>query len=195
MSNSGTSLSAAGLGRLLERLDPDPERAALAYESLRRTLLSFFNWRGAWTPEECADETLDRLAAKLEQGLPVTDVRPFARGIARLVLLESYRRPEARAARADERELSQLAAPPEPEPEPPRECLDRCLAELPAEGRDLILRYYVNRGRPRIEDRRRLAAELGTSESGLRSRAQRLRDGLERCINRCLADAGGDTKR
>ena len=64
------------------------------------------------------------------------------------------------------------------------------LAELPAEGRDLILRYYVNQGRLKIENRRRLAAELGTSEGGLRSRAQRLRDGLERCINRCLGEAG-----
>jgi len=192
MSESGAGLSASGLSRLLDRLDPDPDRAALAYESLRHTLLSFFNWRGAWAPEECADQTLDRLAAKLDQGLLVGDVRPFARGIARLVLLEAYRRPEARAARADESELDRLPAAPEGQAEPLHDCLERCLARLPDEGRDLILRYYVNQGRLKIESRRRLAAELGTSEGGLRSRAQRVRNGLERCVNRCLAE--GDTK-
>lgn len=186
--------SAQGLDRLLGRLDANAERAAQAYEDLRKALHSFFNWRGAWAPDECADETLDRLADKLEHGSPVDDVRRFARGIARMVLLESFRRPEVRAARVEESELRHLPARPELDPEPLAECLERCLAELPPESRDLILRYYVDRGRSKILNRRRLADELGTSESALRSRAQRVRDRLESCIRACRSELGSDTK-
>lgn len=74
-------------------------------------------------------------------------------------------------------------------------CLERCLAEVEPGARQLILDYYVAQGRNRIERRERLATALGVSESALRNRAQRLRDRLEGCINRCAgAAAGGDTK-
>ncbi|MGH9330319.1 MAG: RNA polymerase sigma factor, partial [Vicinamibacterales bacterium] len=59
---AGRGTASAGFARLLERLDPDPDRAAAAYERLRAALEKFFDWHGAWPPEECADETLDRLA-------------------------------------------------------------------------------------------------------------------------------------
>ena len=191
---TGARPSAQGLDRLLARLDTNIERAAQAYEDLRKALHSFFNWRGAWAPDECADETLDRLAAKLEQGAPVEDVRRFARGIARMVLLESFRRPEVRAPRAEASELLHLPATADVDPEPLRECLERCLGELPPESRDLILRYYVDQGHSKILNRRRLADELGTSESALRSRAQRIRDRLEGCILACRSELESDTK-
>ena len=190
MAQPEAELNVDGLATLLRRLDPDPVRAAQAYAGLRRTLAAFFEWRGAASPEECVDISLDRLAAKLDQGQAIDDVRRFARGIARLVLLESYRRPEARIQRADEAELLRLPARPASEEQPERECLERCLDALPAESRELILRYYVDRGRSKIENRRKLAAELGTSEAGLRSRAQRVRDRLEACMSRCLAGEG-----
>ena len=181
-------LTAAGLAGLLARLDPDPERAAAAYEELRRTLVKFFDWRGAWVPEEGADETLDRLARKLAAGEQLVDVRSFAHGIARRVLLEQARRPEARIARADEAELDGLAALDAPADEGSiPACLERCLAELPAESRELILQYYADEGRAKIENRRRLAEGLRLSDNALRSRAQRVRDRPERCIAQCLA--------
>ena len=39
----------------------------MAYEALLHGLLAFFSWRGAFTPEECVDRTLDRLAAREEE--------------------------------------------------------------------------------------------------------------------------------
>ncbi|HEV8367877.1 MAG TPA: hypothetical protein VGQ39_08000 [Pyrinomonadaceae bacterium] len=45
--------------RLLQRLDPDREQAGEKYEELRRTLIRFFEWRGAPYPEEHADENLE----------------------------------------------------------------------------------------------------------------------------------------
>ena len=52
----------SGFDRLLARLDPDPGRAAVEFERLRRTLVKFFDWRNAPAPEDAADETLERLA-------------------------------------------------------------------------------------------------------------------------------------
>ena len=57
--------------------------------------MKFFDWRGGWPPDECADETLDRLARKLEE-VVVDNIRQYARGIARLVLLERRRQPTLR---------------------------------------------------------------------------------------------------
>jgi DNA-directed RNA polymerase specialized sigma24 family protein len=182
-------LTAESLSRLLAGLDDDRDRAGEAYEALRRTLVKFFDWRGAVHPEECADETLDRLARKLDEGTAIVDPGRFARGIARLVLLERWRRPEARALRADPSHLAQVPAPVTPEPtddEPRSGCFARCLDELPQDGRELILGYYAGSGRVKIDARKRLAESLRLTDNALRSRAQRLRDRLERCTARCL---------
>jgi DNA-directed RNA polymerase specialized sigma24 family protein len=182
-------LTAQALSRLLARLDDDPQRAGEAYEGLRRILVKFFDWRGAIRPDECADETIDRLARRLDEGAVVDDPRGFARGIARLVLLESWRRPEARARYEDESALARLpaqVAPAAADTEPRAACLASCLDELPPEGRRLILGYYAAEGRIKIEARKRMAESLGLTETALRSRAQRIRDRLERCIDRCI---------
>jgi DNA-directed RNA polymerase specialized sigma24 family protein len=176
-------------------LAPDAERAGTAYEDLRRALVSFFRWRGAATPEECADETLDRLAAKVHEGVSVEDVPRFARGIARLVLLEHWRSPQAQEL-AENHEPRAQTSPLDADEEHLHRCLDRCLGELDAEGRGLILRYYAEEGRKRIDSRKEMAAALGLSESALRNRSQRLRDRLERCLTGCLGShrRPGDTR-
>jgi hypothetical protein len=68
-------LSSTGFSRLLARLGPDSDEAATEYERLRATLEKFFDWHGAWPPEECADETLDRLTRKLDSEIEIVDVR------------------------------------------------------------------------------------------------------------------------
>lgn len=180
-------LTAEALSRLLARLADDPAQAGEAYEALRGALMKFFDWRGAPHPDECADETIDRLARKLDEGVAIDDPRGFARGIARLVLLEQWRRPETR--RADDLDLARLPDRPPAEAaegDVRATCFAGCLAQLPVEGRQLILTYYAAEGSTRIESRKRLAFSLSLTESALRSRAQRIRDRLERCIRRCV---------
>jgi DNA-directed RNA polymerase specialized sigma24 family protein len=178
-------MTAEGLARLLARLDPDAERAALEYERLRRTLLRFFDWRGVWPPEECADEALDRLARRLESDTAVEDVPKYLLGIARMVLLEQRRQPtfdpfdDAIARRVP------AATVYDEEHERTRECLDRCLAELPPDSRSLLLLYYEGERGAKIANHRRLAATLGLSDTALRSRVQRLRNRIERCMAQC----------
>jgi DNA-directed RNA polymerase specialized sigma24 family protein len=66
-----------------------------------------------------------------------------------------------------------------------RDCFDACLDSLPADSRDLILRYYVDERRAKIDGRVELAKTLGITSAALRSRAQRIRDRLEKCVGRC----------
>ena len=185
--DAGRGLTAGAFSSLLTRLGPDAERAGSAYEHLRRALVSFFAWRGAATPEECADETLDRLATRLDAGAVVEDLPRFARGIARLVLLEHWRRPDARGVPLEDVGHQVTAEPADDDALPA--CLDRCLGELAPDSRALILEYYLAEGRNRIDTRKRMVRALGVSESALRNRAQRLRDQLERCITACVGSS------
>jgi DNA-directed RNA polymerase specialized sigma24 family protein len=187
-------LTASALQRLLARLDADPAKAAEAFETLRLGLTRFFDWRGAHFPDECADEALNRLARRLDERADVADLRGFALGIARLVLLERARSPQTRHDELDEQRVG-----PAPVPEPDRspalhDCLDACLAELPPEARALILDYYRDERRGKIDRRARLASELGLTANALRSRAQRVRDRLERCVRACAARPASDMK-
>jgi DNA-directed RNA polymerase specialized sigma24 family protein len=186
--HAARSITPAGFAYLLARLDADPGRAAMEYERLRLTLVKFFDWRGAWDPDACADEALDRLVARLEGNTEVVDVRRYAHGIARLVLLERLRS-QALAPRDDESKLADMAAPPHEGADPRRECFERCLAALPPDGRTLVLEYYDGTGQTKIQNRRRVAQSIGVSENALRSRVQRLRDRLETCTRTCAAMA------
>ncbi len=121
-------LTASALERLLARLDPDATRAAEAYEALRLSLTRFFDWRGAHFPDECADETMNRLARRLDEGAAVADIRSFALGIARLVRLERARSSHVRQDQLDEQRIGPaLAIDGDPELRL-HECLETCLA-------------------------------------------------------------------
>ncbi len=184
---AGWDLHDRALHALLARLDPDQAAAGEKYEQLRRGLVKIFDWRGVRTPDVCADETIDRVARKLADGVAIDDVVRFAYGVARLVLLEQSRRPEAR-----ETSIETIVVPlvsPVQETDDAHDqrlsCFERCLNALDADARTLILRYYVAARRDRITSRAALAAELGLSQNALRSRAQRIRDRLEHCTNAC----------
>jgi DNA-directed RNA polymerase specialized sigma24 family protein len=190
------ALTAPMLAGLLARLHADPGQAGLEYEHLRRSLIRFFDWRGEASAQECADECLDRLARRLADEAAILDVRRYALGIARLVLLERRRHRVTVS-------LSQL-----PEPRLPatatsesadedasalHDCFDRCLSELAADSQALLVRYYEGERDRKIANRRELAMSMGLSDNALRSRVQRLRDRLEACVQSCLGTADRKT--
>jgi hypothetical protein len=92
------TLTRDGLDRLLVCLDPDRERAGARYEAIRQRLVRLFRWRGAADPEVLADETIDRVAARLSAGasLFARDPYSFFHGVALGVVLEHWRRPGTR---------------------------------------------------------------------------------------------------
>jgi DNA-directed RNA polymerase specialized sigma24 family protein len=186
VSKSDWTLSAEALAGFLVCLDPDSDRAGEKYESLRLTLMKFFDWRGAQFPEECADETINRVIRKLDEGETIRDIPTYCHGVARLVLLEKLKGPESKRADFEELPPAALVAP-EPEGEDERrECFEGCLKELPVESRQLILQYYSDEKREKIDRRSALAQRLGIPLNALRSRAQRIRNRLEECVHGCL---------
>jgi DNA-directed RNA polymerase specialized sigma24 family protein len=192
VSKSRWTLSEEGLAKFLACLDKDIERAGAQYESLRLMLMKFFDWRGAHFPEECVDETLNRVIRKIDGGESIRDIPTYSLGVARLVLLENLKGPESR--RSDIEELSPAAfVAPEPAPQDERQdCFEQCLNELTLESRRLILQYYSDDRREKINRRQAMAEQLGIPLNALRSRAQRIRNKLEECVHGCM---GGDLKK
>src|SRR5262245_350687 len=98
--------------KLLAKLSADPEVAGVEYEELRRRLIKFFEWRGAFFPEDLADETLNRTARKIDEGEEIEkNVIALALGVAHFVFLEATKHPNNR--RAPLEDLIPVAAPQE----------------------------------------------------------------------------------
>jgi DNA-directed RNA polymerase specialized sigma24 family protein len=182
-------LTPTALASLLAFLGPEEEAAARAYERIRRRLLKIFEWRGCDRPEELTDETFDRVARKLADGLEVEADDPlrYFCGVAYRVFKEVLREEQkARSALAEIRHLPPPAAA-DPEAERRLGCLDVCLGELGPARRDLLLRYHAGDGRERIDDRQALAEELDVPLNALRIRVHRLRVKVEACVRDCLS--------
>lgn len=178
-------LTEEAFAKFLAHLDPEKERAGEKYEALRLTLVKFFDWRGAHFPEECADETFNRVARKIDSGEEVRDIASYCNGVARMIFLESTRAPDHKRVNLD---ASTSLPNTNFEPEGislQRSCLDHCLGSLPEESRRLILQYYESEKRGKIENRQSLADKLGIPLNALRNRAQRVRAKLEQCVNKC----------
>lgn len=173
---------------LLARLGPDRERAGEKYEAVRQKLIKFFEWSACAAAEECADETLDRVARKLS-GQAIDDVVGFIWGVARNVRREIHKksvrtvpldglagnrlhgRDALRAERGPQQEMEEQER---------MQRLQKCLDRMPELQRALFLEYYdVEAGH---EGRRRLADSLKISIATLRVRMNRLREKLERCV-------------
>jgi DNA-directed RNA polymerase specialized sigma24 family protein len=179
------TLTREAFHRLLSCLDAVTERAGAQYEAIRRKLVKSFDWRGAHFPEECADETLNRVIRKLEAGGTIRDIPTYCYGIARLVFLETLKKPDNRHVSLDE--LSSVAAASfQEEDSIERDCFERCLGELPMESRQLILQYFQDERRDKINNRQAMANRLGIPLNALRSRVQRIKDKLERGVRDCL---------
>lgn len=178
------SISQLGLDQFLTLLDADPDRAAKRYNELYHSLCRFAEWKGSHTPEEHTDETIDRVCHKLDKGLPIADLFKYCRAVLHYVILESLK--NERLAEFDEQTLSLRAAPKPDEEDPRQECFNRCLSQLPPDNRALIVRYYEGHQRIKIENRKRLAAELGITDHNLNVRASRIREKLQDCGKKCL---------
>ena len=175
-------LTPSGFDRLLSELNPDRDAAGLLYEQLRRRLVRFFEGRSSRFPDEQADETLNRVARKLDAGEAIRDVTTYVIGVARMVLLEAAKNASKDAAA---REFAQSSAGSHSDPgandDRTLDCLHSCLDRLPHQDRQLILRYYQDDRQAKIRHRHRLAAEMGIELNALRIRAYRIRARLESC--------------
>jgi DNA-directed RNA polymerase specialized sigma24 family protein len=180
-------LTADAFAKLLNRLDTDRDRAGEQYETLRRTLTRFFEWRGAPFPDERTDETFNRVARKLDEGITIKNIGAYCHEVARLVCLEAFKGRDSKRSSLDAgHDAAAATAVTDARDELRMDCLEDCLRALSHDGRDLVLEYYQDERRERIDRRKALAERLGLRRDALANRAQRLRDGLERCVSACL---------
>lgn len=180
-------LTATALRGLLDRLGGDAEKGAAELAALHRRLWEFFDRRGVPEPALLADETLDRVARRLEEGEAVESVRAYCYGVAKRVMLE-WHREHAREAAALRESLQGEPPASAPLDEARVACLERCLGELPSESREFILRYYQGQGSVHLGERKGLAEALAVSSGALKMRAYRIRGQLEDCLARCLGE-------
>ena len=181
---------AAGFERLLERLDDgNPDAAGRGFEQLRRRLVRFFEYRRCVFPDDQADETLSRVARKLDAGEVIQDVTTYIIGVARMVSREAGKAAMKDATQtAPVREAAVRQAEPADENDDQQRllaCLRACLGKLAGADRDLIVRYYQDTKQAKIRNRRTIAAELGVEMNALRLRAFRVRAVLESCVEAC----------
>lgn len=167
---------------LLAWLDSDREAAGQEYEEVRRRLIKLFTCRACGEPEDLTDETINRVIKKLpeiQNGFAGDKIRYFY-GVANKVHLEYLRRKPVTDRAVD------LSTPEDHEPDPEMECLDQCMAKLTSDNQTLLLEYYQEDKRAKINHRKHLAERLGIAANALRIRAYRIRGGVEVCVRECL---------
>jgi DNA-directed RNA polymerase specialized sigma24 family protein len=182
--------------RLLEWLDDGVDSHGDRYLEMRRRLVSYFDRRNRPNADDLADETLNRISRTLEQTGAIATKPParYCYVIARFVLLEDLRRSRrhvpldgprsieasrARSTCVDESSERLMLR------EDSLDCLDRCLGQLKPEQRDLVIEYYRDAHRQRIDRRRDLGRRLGLTMNALAIRVCRIRDALLTCLEGC----------
>lgn len=171
-------------------LDPDPdrtgvpslERGAEKYEKIRFRIIKIYTNRGFHRSEEVADKTFERIAVKVKK-LKLTyegDPALYFYGVAKKVYKELLRDEDLLEEpliiiddddRDDRDDLELRHA-----------WLEHCLGTLKPESRELILCFYQGEKRAKIENRKKLAAQLGISSRALSLRALHIRQKLLKCM-------------
>jgi DNA-directed RNA polymerase specialized sigma24 family protein len=181
-------------------LNPDRDLAGERYERIHRMLTTSFavRWRG--DAQNLADETLTRVIRQVVvEKKNVDNAEAYCRGVAKIVLLESFRKLQKENAISVEMlTLGEVpVAPPHQEEreaaaedaqyESYLEAFRRCLKELPRPEREMVIKYYDGSKEGELKKRRlKLARRLNLKIGNLRSRMVRRREQLRKCIKKRL---------
>ncbi|HXG94294.1 MAG TPA: sigma-70 family RNA polymerase sigma factor [Blastocatellia bacterium] len=184
--------------KLLAQFDSDHDRAGEKYEAVRKGIMKFFECRGCLSPQDLADETINRVAHKIAKGEKIHEgaLVGYFYGVARNVFREHLRNPVRNSSSLDS--IAQFQHPFE-DPieifeirseqfllEQRLRCLESCVKKLPDEARGLIISYYEGEVGAKIENRRRLAGVFNLTPNSLRIRVHRIREKLEDCVRTCV---------
>lgn len=165
---------------LLRWLHSDREQAGKRYEDIRARLIKIFGSRGCAEPDGLADETINRVAKRVDEISKTYTGDPalYFYGVANKIHMEQLRK---------QKPIERL--PPVPDLDDYEEeyvCLEGCIGHLPARSRDLVLQYYEHEQQDKIVQHQRLAERFGIGLNALRIRAHRARLVLRKCIINCL---------
>lgn len=166
--------------KFLAWLDSDRDRAGARYEDIRRKLIGIFIGRGCPGGEDLADETINRVIARMQEiaGTYTGDPVYYFYGVARNVHREHVRKPA---------DSFPLPIPESLEEKERRDqCLELCMKNFAPENRRLVLEYYSKDKSAKIAQRKKMARRLGISETALRVKMHRIRASLQICLEACL---------
>lgn len=174
---------------LLEWLDPDRDRAAGKYLSIRQSLTKIFTWQGVADAEFLTDKTLDRVVSRGPElrNTYKGDPSIYIYGVAKMVLKEHWRTEVRQVGLTNSIPDNQTT---DVDEDRVYDCLERCLAALSPSSRALILDYYSRDRSGKISSRKELAESLQIAPEQLRVQAFRIRSTLERCIETCMKREG-----
>jgi DNA-directed RNA polymerase specialized sigma24 family protein len=128
-----------------------------------------------------ADETINRVILKSNEER-IENKLAYCYGVAKNVYRESLRK------RRDHLDIDEvpIAAKAPVEQSFSGECLDKCLAELSPESRNLILDYFSEAKLAKIELHRRISEKLEMTQTALRLRVMRIKQKLKICVQECM---------
>lgn len=176
--------------KFLAWLDEGADSEGQKYLEMRQRLIAYFDRKNCFSPDELADETLNRVARRLEEEGVIESETPakYCYITARFVFMESLRGKDIKnvpfddvlhqqpvSAENDENEIKEKLL----------DCLEQCANKLETANREIIFSYYFGEERVKIENRRALAKSLDISVNALSIRACRIRDKLETCVKKC----------
>ena len=181
------TLTEEALEGLLACLDPDRALASDKYEQVRRKLIKFFGWRGCPFPDELADETINRVARKIDDGLTLSgdSIHRYFHGVARMLAKEAFKRRSREQLEVSLRFPLFVGGADEDDRQARLERLQRYLDGLSPEESELLLQYYRGEKSEKIHNRKELADRLNIPMNALRIRIHRLRGKLERGMEEC----------
>jgi hypothetical protein len=170
------------LDKLLAWLDTDHDKAVELYERIYFRVVRILAAKGCFEAEELADQTVNVVASKINElkeryhGDPAL----FFYGVAKKIHQEWLKRrtPPLPPPLIDNTETELRCG-----------CLEKCLEKIiNAEEATMVVRYHQGEGQERIENRKKMAAELGITLNALRIRICHLQARLRPCIEECLKE-------
>ena len=195
------TLTSDAFNRLLEWLDAGVNSDGRKYLEIRARLITYFDRKNCLMPDDLTDETLNRIARRLEEEGKTETEKPekFCYITARFVFMEYLRGkrmnkiPVPLDDALKKRQINPLAASQADSEEKILKekrlvCLEKCAGKLEAANREIIFSYYYGKERVKIENRRALAEKLQISVNALSIRACRIRDKLEGCVSSCVGE-------
>ena len=174
---------------LLGWLSANREEAGGQYEMIRDGLIRFFRFRGCADPDVLADETINRVSAKISTFDSSQNVKKitYFYGFASNVYLEYLKTPKIEEIRGESEylpsprnyltgDISHLEC----------DCLEKCLTKLSEDERTLIIEYYGHDKHEKCTLRKEMAEELNLKMPALHTKVHRIKGVLKKCIENCL---------
>lgn len=186
-----TAITQKNFEMLLNWFDPNQEAAGQKYEKIRGRLIRIFVGRGCFEAEELADLAIDRVMLKLPKVIEnyVGEPALYFYGVADKIYLEWLRKQrKIKHTELNEKDdYCESETEVESESESEYECLENCLETLGRFARELIVNYYREDKRAKIELRRELAEKFKITIGALQVKTCRIRASLQKCVQNCVS--------